>query len=551
MIDRLRHRFLTVRHDYPNPLDHQRARGLLAAVWLASLALLLWFIGMATNVIIISSSIVDYVTTVLFAGLVIAIYYSIQNGKMIWANRLFVLALIMALFPFSVSAVGIATLTIPLVGAGLFLNRRGFLAVIVILAAILLFVNFTNTSQVVSSTDLSTILLTLGVSASFILVFGSNTNQFIEQSYLDADKLKIIKDFSSAVREVNDENNIFARVINLLTARMDYTFAQVYLADREGNLIRLIRTGLGVDQANVTGDVTLSSNNAISRAARTRELVLVSANDNKDRREHLMPSTLNGVAISLTSGDALIGVLDVQSNDERPFTENQLMLLTLMANQVATVIAHLRDSARQQRNIQEQREVSENLRTRLVELRKRTHTEIGATWGDYLEQRGIETVGFDMLADNQQFTPASDLPENLLSALQSGQVVVEQQDNVQVVSIPIMLRGEALGAMSFTVNKKQSISDRQLDIAQNIADRLAQALETRRLFEQTQEQAQRERKANEAASLLLSSTDISTVLNLAADSFNQALGAIHTRIYLQPGKLSQHPDPVQSEEEAG
>ena len=40
--------------------------------------------------------------------------------------------------------------------------------------------------------------------------------------------------------------------------------------------------------------------------------------------------------------------------------------------------------------------------------------------------------------------------------------------------------------------------------------------------------------ANEVGNLLLTSTDINTVLQLAAENFNQALGAIQTQIRLKP-----------------
>ncbi|HEX2619596.1 MAG TPA: hypothetical protein VHL11_05595, partial [Phototrophicaceae bacterium] len=67
----------------------------------------------------------------------------------------------------------------------------------------------------------------------------------------------------------------------------------------------------------------------------------------------------------------------------------------------------------------------------------------------------------------------------------------------------------------------------------------ALALENKRLFEQTQATAQRERKANEATNLLISATNVEAVINVAAASFNDALGAINTRIHLQPNLMSE------------
>ncbi|PJF27440.1 MAG: hypothetical protein CUN53_04035, partial [Phototrophicales bacterium] len=70
-----------------------------------------------------------------------------------------------------------------------------------------------------------------------------------------------------------------------------------------------------------------------------------------------------------------------------------------------------------------------------------------------------------------------------------------------------------------------------------ITSRLGVALENNRLFEQSQALAQRERRASEIGSLLISATDIESVLNLAARSFNEALGAISTRV------IVENPDP--------
>ncbi len=54
------------------------------------------------------------------------------------------------------------------------------------------------------------------------------------------------------------------------------------------------------------------------------------------------------------------------------------------------------------------------------------------------------------------------------------------------------------------------------------------------LFEQTQAQAFRERKATEVANMLIGATDVRSVLERAAETFNEALGAVSTRITLQP-----------------
>jgi GAF domain-containing protein len=97
--------------------------------------------------------------------------------------------------------------------------------------------------------------------------------------------------------------------------------------------------------------------------------------------------------------------------------------------------------------------------------------------------------------------------------------------------VPINYRGDILGAMTFNV--RQAITERQADMLRTVAARLGLALENNRLYEQSQAQAARERKAGEITNRLITATDIQSVLNVAAESFNEALGAVRTRVHIE------------------
>jgi GAF domain-containing protein len=134
------------------------------------------------------------------------------------------------------------------------------------------------------------------------------------------------------------------------------------------------------------------------------------------------------------------------------------------------------------------------------------------------------------------------------SALKTGEVQVEVADDAQIINVPITFRDQTLGAMSFTVAKDQEISERQLEMARIVSNRLALALENTRLFEQSQAQVQRERKASELGNLLLGSTDVAAMLEMAAESFNEALGAVQTRIYVEREAWAESLGRVEGEE---
>jgi GAF domain-containing protein len=134
------------------------------------------------------------------------------------------------------------------------------------------------------------------------------------------------------------------------------------------------------------------------------------------------------------------------------------------------------------------------------------------------------------------------------AVLRDGAAHVEIQGDEQIVSLPILFRGETLGAISFAVPAERPVSERSLEMAQIVVNRLSLALENTRLFEQSQMQALRERKASDVAQQLISANDVRSVLNLAAESFNQALGAVRTRVYLQPDRMMEPGAQPQSEE---
>ncbi|PJF27172.1 MAG: hypothetical protein CUN52_14895 [Phototrophicales bacterium] len=162
---------------------------------------------------------------------------------------------------------------------------------------------------------------------------------------------------------------------------------------------------------------------------------------------------------------------------------------------------------------------------------------VGGVWDEYLQGRGYEAIGFDLsLSDNQTsiLSPAFDLPDDIAPALESREVHVELSAEANRVYVPIILRGEVLGVLRFILPPDQPPSERKLDLIQSVVDRLALALENKRLFEQSRSQAIRERKANEVARELIGATEVRDVLNLAARMFTDVLGAIHTHIQLQP-----------------
>jgi GAF domain-containing protein len=554
MIGRIRERLLTIAHPYTNPLDYQRARGLLLINWVMLAVWGLWLFGSILPSLI-GGEPPAYELVVVLAAIPLSAYL---NYRLIQSGRATIAAwLVVALLGFSVvplllngiSRTAVILFTLPILSAAMVLNRRGTL-VVAALALMTIIISAFTQSQITAveryipantvGQDLILVIATLGISLAFLIVFGGSPDRIIREALLDVDEAQATAGYGSQLGTSPNESIIVTQAIDILRNRLGYTYAQVYLVDPSGNLLRSTGTGAGTA-------IRLAGGNAIHLAVQTEQPVIVTTQDNTERRDHLLPSMVSGVAVPLIHGSQVIGVLDVQSTNQQRISTNSVRLLTLLADQMASALAQNRTLVALRTDLQTQQSAAERLQEQLLSYQQRGHRAVENAWMQYLQMRGKAALGFD-LTDDHIIMAATDLPETMRAALKSGEVRIETADDGQMINVPITFRDQTLGAMSFTVAKDQEISERQLEMARIVSDRLALALENTRLFEQSQAQVQRERKASELGNLLLGSTDVAALLELAAANFNEALGAVQTRIYVEREAWAESMGRVEGEE---
>jgi len=560
MMTRIRRTLLRVRHIYLSPIDRQRAGVLLLANWTLVLAALAWMVvGVLPR--LLREQFLDIqavISSLVICGLSVVIYRLIQTGRLRGAIWLFVLMLttsVLQLVLFwsdqgpHVSGAFVIAITVPMVAAGVLLNRRGMALVAILLIASMIYAGVTQSQQtgivtyVPSDTaliDAPIIIITLVLVLLFLMVFTGNLERIATESLLDVQQRQWITEFGIQIGGAEDENRVLSRALDVMRDRFQYVFAQFFLTDDEGRFNRTIRYGLNQAEPASRETLNLGNANIIMEAAQQRTVALASSDDPLAQRSHLLASANYGAAVPLLHGDHLLGVLDVQSSGQVAFTQNELQALKLMTEQVSNALAHARAVNELQLNLREQSSANQRLQAQVADYIQRERQGVSAIWSQYLQGRGKAMIGYNIEPDTTSTpVPASDMSETLRATLQSGELHVEQSGDEQIVNVPITFRDQTLGAMSFAVPQDQELSERQIEIARIVAERLALALENTRLFEQSQAQANRERKASAVSSLLIGATDVYSVLNLAAANFNEALGAIHTRIYIQPGVLAE------------
>ena len=547
MIDTIRG-FLILGHNYETPLTRQRAGGLF-------MLNLLLFLGWLTYIIYAVAPMLAReepvaVGTVLalitFPLLSITIHRSLQTGRLRVASWVFVIALGVAVIPFInfdlFYTLPIA-LMVPMVAAGVLLDRRGFSVILAILLAILL-LRAGVWSQLTQSGLLSEVLgydillafSAVGLSAAFLYIFSGSAQRISSVSADDIQHLRAIGGFADS----EDEELLLASALRTIQSELGYTLGQIFLVGDDGSVQRRVRLGIGMNDLTSTRLVNTGDAAVIQEVVTTRKPRLVTEREEQPQRAHLIVSASSALAAPIVTGERTLGVLNVQTTSPQPFSPNQIEAFRLLGQRLGEALFRARLLSDLRRSLREREEAAVFMRSQFAEMQRRDRQTLVSGWNTYLQARG-DLFSYDMQTQSGNLVPAADLPPEIRAALERGDVFVESRADEQIMNAPIVFRGEVLGAMSFSIPPDRAVTERELEMVRTVANRLGIALENNRLLEQTQAQALRERKASEVANVLLTATNIETLIELAADNFNEALDAIYTRIYLEPGVVAEPP----------
>jgi hypothetical protein len=515
----------TVQYPYENPLDRQRAARLL---WLLAVG---FIIAVASAVAITVPDVLEAkmltVTDILGIGVapLVAIFgiVLVQRGHLNAASMLIVIILIpTSMGPIQrdgIDTPGLIGVVLPLAAAAFLLNRRGFVitAVVVLSSIFLITLGTEDSLDVLGEQRVYGALTVLGIVVVFMQILSGGDAAVVERLTHESQQMHRVTALMNRVDRSSTEA-MLTSVLDTIRDDMGYTFAQFFLVDDRGNISHRLRSGLSHHDQGILTEVEMNALSAPAQAVSQNRVVQVSMTDPPNLRSHLLPSTFTGVIIPLQGQRRVLALLDVQLND-RAITPEELQVLLRLSDNIALTLMAIRPVQTLEAQLAEYEQTIAHLRGQLDQYR-----EGSSVWDRYFESDPV-TVGFDL--NGEGFVPKRNLPDEIQRAIQSGDIYSDDH----TIAIPIRLRDEILGALSFTV---EEVTERKIELARNVTSRLAIALENKRLFEQSQAWANRERQASEIASLLIGATDVESVLSLAANSFNETLGAVRTQIHLQP-----------------
>ncbi len=230
-----------------------------------------------------------------------------------------------------------------------------------------------------------------------------------------------------------------------------------------------------------------------------------------------LPRTRSEMALPLRVGRELIGVLDVQSEEVNAFKPEDVEALSTLADQVAIAIQNAR-SFREAQNL-------------LAEAQKGTSAYITQAWKVLRSETAIPGYHTSGSLVKKLEIPLEG--EHIQLALQSNDTVLQSRN----LTVPILLRGEAIGVINLLAPPSRSWNADEVDIAKAVAERLSLAIETSTLLSATQHRADVERLTAEISTKLSASNRMEAIIQATAEELSRALGGSDVTVQIQPVEL--------------
>ncbi len=538
---------VTVHHTYGDPSSQQQARGLSWIAWGAIGIALLYFPSLLFSTYT-SAQVVQFILSTAFTILLLlGVVVLINRGHLFAASLLYIallfIAAVLILTRYIVNPFGanLLALSMPIIATGVLLNRRAVFAMLGVVVLTILGINIGNVLGVFSSLSIAAPSQAeeLWLNAIYFLldgvmlaVFAGGQRTLLQRNLMLAGTLRNTTTIAQTLAGATAVDNLLLQAVELIRDQFGYYHAQVFILEEATQLL-VLRAATGLSYtAEDAGRRRISPDDpgVLNEVSRTGQAMLILANAPAARRSEFLSATRAEMLLPLIRSGKVLGVLDVQSINAH-FEESEVEILQAIAAQMAAAIhsAQLYEALQEARRERDQ--IAEQLRELTREFEQLSREASGYGWARYLRSRADGTLGFDW--QNGTATPNSNLTPALEQALSNAMPELKiQPDGRQILSVPIVLRGQVLGAMEFQSPPHKTWGNRSLELARVIAQRLALALDNIRLYEQAQSIADRERIANQVAARLQAKTDIDTLVDAAAQSFQQALGAIRTTIRL-------------------
>ncbi len=167
--------------------------------------------------------------------------------------------------------------------------------------------------------------------------------RLFEQAELRARQLATSAEVSRAVTSILNQDDLFPRIVNLIRDSFGYDHAQIFMIDDLGEraVLQSATGEAGRQMLEIRHSLPIGSRSVVGQATVQGIPFLVNDTSEADvmhRPNPYLPDTRSELAIPLNLKGRVVGVIDVQANRPTAFTEDDIQVLTSLADQLAIAI---------------------------------------------------------------------------------------------------------------------------------------------------------------------------------------------------------------------
>lgn len=325
-----------------------------------------------------------------------------------------------------------------------------------------------------------------------------------------AQQIQTAADIGNVATRIRDINILLPQAAQLIAQRFGFYHVGIFLLDEKAEYAVLVATNseggqqmllrghkLPVGKVGIVGYVTATGQPRIALDVGQDAVFF----DNPD-----LPDTRSEMALPLSIGDKILGALDVQSTAESAFTEDDIVTLKVLADQLSIAIDNANLFAETQS---------------AAESARRAYGEVSIRdWQKMLREKQ-EEMGYVSVQEDQARPVSGEVKPGFTEAIETGKPALSNHG--ATLHIPITIRGKSIGAIQ--MDKPQQTgqwTQDEIDIANSLAEQLSTALESARLYGDASRRATRERLLSEISSKIGATIRMDTILTTAIEEVGRA-----------------------------
>ncbi len=347
------------------------------------------------------------------------------------------------------------------------------------------------------------------------------------QSNQRADQLQTISDVARIIASEQNLETLLPLITEVVSNRFGFyhagiflndetnTFARLRAANSEGGKRMLARGHrLRIGEEGIVGYVT-----GVGKA----RIALDVGEDAVFFNNPDLPDTRSEMALPLVARGRIIGALDIQSTTPNAFKSEDASILQILADQIAIAIENAR--------------LYDETRQALAEIETLNRQYVAERWQSVTARRAVIGFYHSLTEETKAITRPVE-HEEIRRAIQTGTIAVaaanENAGRKPAVAVPVRIRGKTLATIHVqSGNPERRWSQNEIALLQAVAERVGAALETARLFEESEKRAQKEKIISDISARIGATVNFQNILQTAAEELGHAIPGSEVVIQLR------------------